>query len=628
MPGYDMVKIFVIAVSIISAAIIAWQWSVVHSASSLSSSSSDAGEATISTPFVAPPLPDGVIKSFARVFDNALPDYMINNFYTEILRTDEFVRKAESLKGIIHNKKKTYFMPFCNYLGDRPQIALPRNYIELAILYLANFVTKSNLYELNPGSGRIIGAEWWVQYKEPREPIGFHYDKDEGTASVEMKMVFPAMSSVYYFDDVEDSGTRGHMRPTLVFNQTTKDGNTDKPLIPEVAFMVFPRKNRYFTFKGDLQHGVFELKQKPSASEAGKYSSSNNNKKRLTFLVNFWYQTPLEPYCVQLSPDKLGSMGLYSKDNIEQDFYQGKVGSRKIDDYVKIIDQLNKKAHLFSNCALDSGQSKLSETSKDRSNSFFDESIFSSNARNLERNFESLDIPLDSKQLAEYEVEIPPGEMLRFYLPNTMNEIVAMRGGKGTRLIISSSSTSSSLSSSSAVAADVGVDGSSENVQLSTPEVDSSIKRVDSSIKRDVFLIKWSHNQSFGTLGLLNLMQPNQVTHLFHLKEPKAFFIYDEKQDQDGKLVGKLKNELFPLARRYSGVVKLYYCPVSTCRDVLNVFGVLNLQPHYHLIDDNHNIFSREVNQNKYVDTSFSLSKDVNITKHIIEFWGSIGIGI
>ena len=43
---------------------------------------------------------------------------------------------------------------------------------------------------------KVVGAEWWYQARDTTENIGFHYDKDEGIASNEMRMVYPQISTV------------------------------------------------------------------------------------------------------------------------------------------------------------------------------------------------------------------------------------------------------------------------------------------------------------------------------------------------------------------------------------------------------------------------------------------------
>ena len=49
--------------------------------------------------------------------------------------------------------------------------------------------------------------------------------------------------------------------------------------------MVFPRKGRHIIFRGNLNHGVPSLEYMDDEGE------------RWTFLINWWDQRPIEPYC-------------------------------------------------------------------------------------------------------------------------------------------------------------------------------------------------------------------------------------------------------------------------------------------------------------------------------------------
>jgi hypothetical protein len=78
-------------------------------------------------------------------------------------------------------------------------------------------------------------------------------------------MKMPTMSSVFY---LTDAGA-----PTLVLNKTTnRGGNKQTPIIPHKGYFSYPKKNRYFMFKGDLgafyaQYDLFSgLKVGPTLS--------------------------------------------------------------------------------------------------------------------------------------------------------------------------------------------------------------------------------------------------------------------------------------------------------------------------------------------------------------------------
>jgi hypothetical protein len=129
---------------------------------------------------------------------------------------------------LAHGKKQTFWMS----LSSRK--SAPRFLIEKVIKHL-----KSIDHDFL-GDKNIIGAEWWIQNISSYKNIGFHYDKDEGEASLRGRMYFPQFSTVTYL-------TSSHA-PTLIFNMTT-DGNTDFPPIPTEGFLSFPQISRHTIFK-------------------------------------------------------------------------------------------------------------------------------------------------------------------------------------------------------------------------------------------------------------------------------------------------------------------------------------------------------------------------------------------
>ena len=106
-------------------------------------------------------------------------------------------------------------------------------------------------------------------------------------------MKMPTMSSVFY---LSDAGA-----PTLVLNKTTnRGGNKQEPIVPHNGYFSYPRKNRYFMFKGDLGHGV--------VGTLGSKKKRGKKERRLTFLVNWWDKMPMEPYCRPISDGQLADM--------------------------------------------------------------------------------------------------------------------------------------------------------------------------------------------------------------------------------------------------------------------------------------------------------------------------------
>lgn len=140
--------------------------------------------------------------------------------------------------GLMHGKRPTFWY-------DLEKHGPPRSSIERAIVDLHRLIPT----EMLAGNKTALrGAEWWVQVRSKDEGIGFHYDKDEGMASLKGIMVHPSLSTVTY---LSDSGA-----PTLIFDMITPDGNSEIPEIPVDGFLSYPKANRHIIFSGNLQHGV------------------------------------------------------------------------------------------------------------------------------------------------------------------------------------------------------------------------------------------------------------------------------------------------------------------------------------------------------------------------------------
>jgi len=137
----------------------------------------------------------------------------------------------------------------------------------------------------------IKGAEWWIQSRGSKEGIGFHYDKDEAYASIHMKMSFPILSTITY---LTSTGA-----PTLILNQTSLDGSMEYPEVPHEGFLSYPRDNRHVIFRGDLNHGVSKT-----------LSLDGEGGGRVTLLVNWWVDKPMEPNCMVLTDELADSIGM------------------------------------------------------------------------------------------------------------------------------------------------------------------------------------------------------------------------------------------------------------------------------------------------------------------------------
>ncbi|EDQ91553.1 uncharacterized protein MONBRDRAFT_31538 [Monosiga brevicollis MX1] len=130
----------------------------------------------------------------------------------------------------------------------------------------------------------------WYQVREKTDNIGFHYDKDEATASEEMRLVLPAISTVSYLTNIG--------APTLIFNQTSIDGNDDEPRVPVRGALVYPERNKHIFFQGNLMHGVAgTLGAEHAANVAAQLQDQSTT--RVTFLVNWWAYRPAPPNCIE-----------------------------------------------------------------------------------------------------------------------------------------------------------------------------------------------------------------------------------------------------------------------------------------------------------------------------------------
>eukprot|EP00040_Diaphanoeca_grandis_P029264 m.171090 g.171090 ORF g.171090 m.171090 type:complete len:333 (+) comp31632_c1_seq1:671-1669(+) len=121
------------------------------------------------------------------------------------------------------------------------------------------------------------------------ESIGFHYDKDEGVASHQMRMVFPELSTVTYLTSAGG--------PTFVMNMTTKDGNTNNPTVPTDGYLSYPRTGKHTLFDGGYMHGV--------VGNLASTTQSSSSGRRITLLINWWSRKPQPPNCRTLTPHEV-----------------------------------------------------------------------------------------------------------------------------------------------------------------------------------------------------------------------------------------------------------------------------------------------------------------------------------
>lgn len=230
----------------------------------------------------------GLDDTLAGGRENALPPSLLE----AVAAAAPAVRVESIGDAFKFGKHNTWWFPLYSSDGS---LAQPRSAIEAAVI---------TLFQLDFGDALtpVIGAEWWFQeQKGPAEGIGFHYDKDEAFASEHMTMRFPEVSTVTY---LSEAGA-----PTLVFNQTTPDGNEEVPPLPRDAWVVHPRQNRHLVFRGNLHHGTA-----PDLSlhteGAPRHAETPNTAPRRTLLINFWRTRPMPPNCAEFELSRWKKLSL------------------------------------------------------------------------------------------------------------------------------------------------------------------------------------------------------------------------------------------------------------------------------------------------------------------------------
>eukprot|EP00039_Didymoeca_costata_P008715 m.115389 g.115389 ORF g.115389 m.115389 type:complete len:445 (+) comp14201_c0_seq2:212-1546(+) len=208
-----------------------------------------------------------------RSFHDVLPEEQI----PLILKDQKHHAETVQAMGKF-SKLSTSWLP----LRGSDAVKEPRFATEKAIFLLKELAFPDDSFD----DVGIMGAEWWFQNRKVTDNIGFHYDKDEGIASEQMRMVYPRISTVTY---LTSSGS-----PTMILDMITPDGNGNVPQVAEDGYLSFPRKNKHITFSGRLMHGVIgELHQLNAKKE--------KSEDRVTLLINWWTSTPIPPNCIPLT---------------------------------------------------------------------------------------------------------------------------------------------------------------------------------------------------------------------------------------------------------------------------------------------------------------------------------------
>ena len=282
-----------LAIVLLALALLHGERSVVHGAAIIEDHSTSWGSA-------------GLADSLAEAFDMALPDELFDKVLHECLVFEaheraERARAAAAGGAYVHGKGGTFWRPLFNAEGE---FLRPRFAIEAAIQLF---------YQMDIGQRtphpRVSGGEWWVQKRDLKEDIGFHHDKDEAMASLKSTMKFPEVSTVTYM--------RGQGAPTVVFNQTTPDGNGALPVTPRHGVLSYPAVNRHLRFQGNLQHGV-PAELAPEHQDGTIVQLRGSGRERVTFLVNWWKNKPMGPNCNKVTTKMVKQLGVYDREGTER----------------------------------------------------------------------------------------------------------------------------------------------------------------------------------------------------------------------------------------------------------------------------------------------------------------------
>jgi len=182
-----------------------------------------------------------------RAIDAALPDRLVRRARAAISRIG-----AERLRS-------SYFTTFWLPSGAEPEHSL-----EEAVLALWKLA----------GPRACAGAEWWVgRAHTTRIPVGFHFDQDVKGRTLQ----HPELSSVFFFNRV-----RGGQ--LAVTDQVPGSGPAAR------LETIVPRRNRYAVFRGDLLHGVLDVRGRTP----GRPLPGPKGRLRVTLVVNFWRRRPTD----------------------------------------------------------------------------------------------------------------------------------------------------------------------------------------------------------------------------------------------------------------------------------------------------------------------------------------------
>ena len=195
-----------------------------------------------------------------KTYENTIHKDLIDPLKEECLRINKFV--VEDIKSLPDNK----YITFWNSKDNEPKTLIE---------YIAKSISLKDYPNGFPDN--YVGFEWWVQTRDKKENITFHYDKDEALTSLKGIYIYPIKSTITYLTDIGG--------PTAIFNDEKYNN----------GYLSFPKENKHVIFDGHLFHGVI--------GPLGKSGPKKGNL-RITFLINYWYKKPEEPNCIHFPYDK------------------------------------------------------------------------------------------------------------------------------------------------------------------------------------------------------------------------------------------------------------------------------------------------------------------------------------
>ena len=198
--------------------------------------------------------------------ENTIHKDLLQPLKEECLKMNEFVLKE------IGTLKDNKYITFWLHKDDKPKTLIE---------YLVRNISLQD--NINNISGKYVGCEWWIQVKNKKEDITFHYDKDEALTSLKDIYIYPIKSTITYLTDIGG--------PTAIFNDEIYNN----------GYLSFPKENKHVVFDGHLFHGVIG----PLGT-----SKPSKDKQRITLLINYWHKKPEEPNCIYFPYDKFNLTSL------------------------------------------------------------------------------------------------------------------------------------------------------------------------------------------------------------------------------------------------------------------------------------------------------------------------------